>query len=1270
MAENLTSHEWQYRYCSSGVNAAGQPTDILHDFYLPALTRITRYDRVAGYFRSSSLAAASQGYTAFLKHEGQMRLIVGADLQLQDVAAILAGNRQRLSDKLMEELSEPESWPEEVRNGVSLLSRMVASGQLEVRVAFRVDARTGDPISVDSVEDGYVHEKWFIMHDGDGHRLYGSGSLNESRTALVKNAENIDVHCDWLGGSDSARVEDAQQSFLDLWENRNPHMKVMPIPDAVRERLIRLKNLSNRPTEIDGTVLAVEVKPTLEEILQFAVLRDAPKMPGGIFLGMYTAPVSPWPHQEIVSRRLVESWPYSYMMCDEVGLGKTIEAALAIRSLVLSGRTDRVLIVAPASLTEQWHRELAQKAMLPFALSKVKPGGSAKIQHKRIYPYEQESIDTDLYSPALNIVSSGLVSRKERAEQLKAADPCDVILVDEAHYARRQNPRENSIGSPKYGNLYRSIQGGLRPKTQSLWMATATPMQIDPIEVYDLFKLTNRSGEYQADPELSMEYFHLLGEIVNGRQLTDQQWSILGQSFAQIEALDPYLWKRLQLTTVTSKNRRVLADLPVQPPKRADIKYLVQPMFSASPLSRVMMRHTRALLEIYRKNGELTSNLATRHVRPVCAIQFTPAEEKFYALLDDYCAELSRQIRKYNPQTRQVMFFLLNFLQLRFASSLYAIKMTLSRRLQRVDNTLRVGARTFETQEELEEALEALYETDDSYNEGDLDDITLDALLKDRSREDLEWEQKELSKMLEELGKITETPSKIQTLLTELERRRIRNGRLRQTVLFTRFYDSLHSIREHLRVRDSNMRIGIYAGGRAIWYNPALGRDESVTHEEIKRLFLAGEIDLLLCTDAAAEGLNLQTADLLINFDLGWNPMKIEQRIGRIDRIGQKYNDIEVLNMCYLGSTEEVVYGRLLERLQQADLIVGAQQISMLPVEPQEFRALQDGALTLDELTKESIKRLKKQKEATASMEMSAEDMYQMYSRMSSEMRAQHFPASLDSLWSALTTSPYLQSKGAHLDVDGVWRIPASAVHAEIAATIDRDAISDKTEFLTWGSTTLDRLFEEVVSDSLEGIKCIRKVSVSEEHVEFIGYAVAAQNGPVFITSFDQLQSVQIDPDAAVDDTFYESCIAKLKTALRAETNQMRLAKRAEEKNREIADLHERLICAVTASILKQKEAEGSARFTDAIKALENKPKEMYYVDLPPLVFSGKATQLLFPIAEGSGKTSIVVRGVLLECAISLAKRTAAVIKGKASEKLTSDVISRLDREGNNARNR
>ena len=126
-----------------------------------------------------------------------MRLIVGADLQPEDVRAIVEGDRQRLEFCLNEQLTSSESWPAEVRNGVELLSWMVARGYLEVRVAIRVHGETGQPLPMDSVEDGYVHEKWFILYDQFGHRLYGSGSLNESKTALVMNGENIEVHCDW-----------------------------------------------------------------------------------------------------------------------------------------------------------------------------------------------------------------------------------------------------------------------------------------------------------------------------------------------------------------------------------------------------------------------------------------------------------------------------------------------------------------------------------------------------------------------------------------------------------------------------------------------------------------------------------------------------------------------------------------------------------------------------------------------------------------------------------------------------------------------------------------------------------------------------------------------------------------------------------------------------------------------------------------------------------------------------------------------------------------
>ena len=1260
MESGLREIEWRLTYYTSDVTENGKAVDILHDFYLPALNRATRYDRVAGYFRSSSLAAASQGYTSFLRHGGKMRLVVGADLQVQDVAAVLAGSKQRLSDALMQELKEPESWPEEVKNGVALLAQMVASGQLELRVAFRKNPTTGQAMAVDSTDDGYVHEKWFVMSDAQGDRLMGSGSLNESRTALTKNAENLDIHCDWEGKREKQRIDDADFRFETLWQNRNPHMLVLPLPEAVRGRLVHLKDLRNHPTEIDGTVLRVEVEPTLEELLRFAVLRDAPKMPGGKYIGMYSAPVEPWPHQEIVSRRLVESWPYSYMLCDEVGLGKTIEAALAIRSLVLSGWAKRVLIVAPASLTDQWQRELAQKALLPFYKSKPKPDGSGKIQHIRIYPEEYELLDGDLYSPALNIVSSGLVSRKERFSMLRSAQQYDIILVDEAHYARRQNPRDGADTAPKYGQLFQALQTALRSKAKSLWMATATPMQIDPIEVYDLLRLTNRVGPYQYDPTLSLYYFGLMSKLVKKEPLSRMEWGVLGRSYHQIEALDPFLWNRLNASVVTGKNRKVLENLTWQEPKKADIHYLLQPMFAASPLSRVMMRHTRQLLEKYRENGELNSNLARRHVRPICAVRFTEAEAKFYGMLEDYCTELARQIHQHNQQSKQMMLFLLNFLQLRFASSLYAIQMTLERRLRRVEQTLLVGGAQFETQEELDAALDNLRDsTDDDYSESDLDDIALDALLKDRTQGDLEWEKGRLTLMLTQLHGLSETPSKIQALLLELDRRREPDNRLRQTVLFTRFFDTLQSIRNYLRVRDAGMRVGVYAGGKAIYYNPASAKDENVTHEEIKRLFLLGEIDLLLCTDAAAEGLNLQTADLLINFDLGWNPMKVEQRIGRIDRIGQKYSDIEVLNMCYLGSTEEIVYGRLLERLKAANLVVGTQQISMLPVEPEEFRDLQRGTLSEAELEQRSKQRLRKQQAATAAMEIGSDDQYEMYKRLSANAKLLSYPATVNDLWEAFANSPYFASKGATVSANHIWHLPGSEEFCEVLTTINRSDAPEQVSFLTWGNDNVEALLDAICS-KIPQSGPIERVSVQSDGIELVAYLVASTSGSKLIKSIRDLDGLQIMPNASPTIEERSEARQRLKEMLYAEQNQVSLAKKSEQENQRYAALQRNLIQIVSKQVLQEENASGYIKYSDAARHLEETSRQIRHVFLPTDKFSGKESQVVFPISEHSGSIFVTAQGALLKCAVEYSERIASTIKIKKSEITTEMVLARI----------
>lgn len=176
--------------------------------------------------------------------------------------------------------------------------------------------------------------------------------------------------------------------------------------------------------------------------------------------------------------------------------------------------------------------------------------------------------------------------------------------------------------------------------------------------------------------------------------------------------------------------------------------------------------------------------------------------------------------------------------------------------------------------------------------------------------------------------------------------------------------------------------IGTYSGRGGQYWDVKSGRLVGVDREEVKHQFMRGEIDILVCTDAAAEGLNLQTADWLINFDLPWNPMKVEQRIGRIDRIGQRHAAIYVLNLCYVDSAEQIVYERLLRRLADAGEIVGTQQLSLLPVTHDEFLELAQKTLSEAELERRAKERVRLARQRTASMEIPPQELYQMYRRL------------------------------------------------------------------------------------------------------------------------------------------------------------------------------------------------------------------------------------------------------------------------------------------------
>lgn len=538
-ATGLRGVAWRLSYRTSTLRPDGRPLDILHEFYIPALQRSVRYDRVAGYFRSTSLAAASQGFSAFVGRQGRMRLIVGADLDPDDVRAILRGDEARLAARLNAQLEGHETWPEAERRGVELLAWMVAHGYLEVRVAFRVHMATGEPLAVDALDDGYVHMKWAIFTDADGHRLYASGSLNESRTALSLNAENIDAHCDWQGETDRRRVEEAAAEFEVLWDNRHAAFKVLTLPEAVRQRLLSIAEGVTQPTETDGSSTAPRQvpPPSALERLRFALLRDGPRLPGGRYVGLETAPITPWPHQAIVARRLIATWPYSYLLCDEVGLGKTIEAGLALRSLYLAGLARRILICAPASLTQQWQREMATKFFLPFGLAAT----GAASHHTYLWPVPDERPAASLYEPDLVIISSGLLARRDRRGELARMAAVDIALVDEAHAARRRNSTQGSRAEPEYTYLYRAIADGLRPKSRSLWLTTATPMQLEAVEVADLLALTRRVGAFEWDASLMASYYEILSRLIDHRPVSTWEWQFLRRAVQAIREQDPAL---------------------------------------------------------------------------------------------------------------------------------------------------------------------------------------------------------------------------------------------------------------------------------------------------------------------------------------------------------------------------------------------------------------------------------------------------------------------------------------------------------------------------------------------------------------------------------------------------------------------------------------------------------------------------------------------------------------------------------------------------------
>ena len=141
-------------------------------------------------------------------------------------------------------------------------------------------------------------------------------------------------------------------------------------------------------------------------------------------------------------------------------------------------------------------------------------------------------------------------------------------------------------------------------------------------------------------------------------------------------------------------------------------------------------------------------------------------------------------------------------------------------------------------------------------------------------------------------------------------------------IVFSQFYDTVLSVSRRLAELLPREPIGIYAGARrsGIYLGASF---VAVDRESIKAAVKTREIRLVIATDAASEGLNLQTLGTLINVDLPWNPARLEQRLGRIKRIGQRRDTVDMLNLVYGGTQDERVYRAISRRMKDRYDIFG-----------------------------------------------------------------------------------------------------------------------------------------------------------------------------------------------------------------------------------------------------------------------------------------------------------------------------------------------------------
>jgi superfamily II DNA or RNA helicase len=860
----------------------------LASFLPDVLYGATGYDRIAGYFTSSMLEVAGEAIGE-MAAGGVARIICNSELMPEDIHTARAaqmGMLQEWKRWLPDDIS-----PETQRN-LRRLYDLLTSGRLKVKV-------------LPSGVHGLLHGKAGLVRHADGSRLCFVGSANETLSGWRRNYEIVWADrsiegCDWV-----------QAEFDALWHHAAAH----DLADAV---ITDIQRISVRTVVNDLDIWRQSEQPAAEATIEVPI---------------YARETGLWAHQKWFVHHAFEAHRRHgarLVLADQVGLGKTIQLALAAKLMLLWGQSN-VLVVVPKPLMAQWRDELWDYLQLPSAIWT----GADWIDERGVHhPSARNGHHGLLDCPRrVGIVSSGLIKHSEEVRRILVSRTWECVILDEAHHARRQNTGRSKRDQAARPNNVLRFLWDIAGSTRSMLLATATPIQLDPIEAFDLLDALNRGNwrvlgrsefaRWRADARGGLEI--IAGRAAKPDGLSDV-WSWMRDPFP--DPLDVDVAGDPRNRPLRDTIRRLTA--PDDPKLGKPVQVAEYPLDRPSRLKAADRGQLKRVADVYFDDLNPYISHIVRRRREFLENEIDPVtNEPFLPRV---------RVRLFGDDTREAIMLPL---ELREAyESAEAFCEAIGQRpnmnsgfletllLRRVGSTIHAGQRT--ARRIVGGETGAVLEAEDEAGIDELEDDEA-VIVEERSKlQPLSAQEREhLERFLAQLDLAGDDPK--YRLVLEILRSGVRSPEgARETepwfdlgcIIFSQYFDSAQWLAGRLTREFPGDAIALYAGaGRSGIYRN--GMFESKQRDVLKGLVRAGDIRLVVGTDAASEGLNLQRLGTLINLDLPWNPTRLEQRKGRIQRIGQLRDEVYVYNMRYRDSVEDRVHQKLSERTRQISDIFG-----------------------------------------------------------------------------------------------------------------------------------------------------------------------------------------------------------------------------------------------------------------------------------------------------------------------------------------------------------